>query len=144
MVNEKEDEKKAEEQQKRLDELTKDKAPEAFEDNPERVKFVRFRDERVKDLKAVLYYLIREKQLKVTKAIKYEKAVEYFRAVDFHMLVLQNEAEILALIPNLTKDDMITELKTVKDSSRLGQLMMFVGLLSKARTHPNLKITKGT
>jgi len=40
--------------------------------------------------------------------------------------VLQNEKAILDKVPSMIEDKFITQLKTVEDSSKLGQFIMFV------------------
>jgi len=46
--------------------------------------------------------------------------MEYFRGIDFHLLVLGNEDKVLELMPSMTDDGTITQLKEVNDSIRLG------------------------
>jgi len=83
--------------------------------------------------------------MKKVKAVKYDEAVEYFRGVEFHIFVLQHANEIMKMIPHF-KDD-IKQLKYVEDSIKLGQYMLFVGILQRVTYHPNLPVTpnsKGT
>ena len=65
-------------------------------------------------------YLTSEAGLKVHKGIQYDRAIEYFRGVQFHVITLQNEAEVLKRIPSFVEDKLLTELKTVEDSTKLG------------------------
>jgi ethanolamine utilization protein EutP (predicted NTPase) len=55
----------------------------------------------------VLTYIVETKAIEMTKAIKYDKGIEYFRGVEFHLIVLQNEAEVLALLPSIVADGLI-------------------------------------
>jgi hypothetical protein len=78
------------------------------------------------------------------KAIKYDKGVEYFRGVDFHLIVLMNEQEILSLLPSFVSDGSITELKTIHDSIKLGQFLLYTDLVCITMKHPNLLVQPGS
>ena len=54
------------------------------------------------------------------------------------MVILANEKEILSKIPSFTEDKLIEKLKTVKDSMKLGQFLMFDLMISRGVSHPNL------
>mgnify|MGYP000916145446 FL=1 len=77
-------------------------------------------------------------------AIKYDKALDYFRGVDFHLIVLGNSNTIMGMLPSFKKDGSLKELKSVDDSIKLGQFMIYVGILNKCRIHPNLIVQPGS
>ena len=116
----------------------KDESESDEEIHPEVEKFNEHYDDRVNDLFNVLNYLINDCGLKTKQAIKYDASIEYFRGVKFYLLVLENSEEVLKRLPNFTKDGMIKSMSSIKDVTKLGQFMMFTGILSRSRTHSNL------
>lgn len=50
----------------------------------------------------------------------------------------------MAIIPTIVRDGTIKELKTIEDSTKLGQLMIFVDLIAKGKKHPNLIVQPGS
>ena len=54
-------------------------------------------------------------------------SVEYFRGVNFHLAVLSHEKLIMEKLPTFVADKSLTQLKSIEDSVRLGQLMLIYG-----------------
>ena len=59
--------------------------------------------------------------------------VEIFRGVQFHIECLQNAEEIESMLP--LPIDELTEIKSIKDTIMLGDLMIDYGILVKVAQH---------
>ena len=69
-----------------------------------------------------------------TQANLYEVGkIEYFRGVHFHQVLLENGKEIMDMIPELKKAGYIDDMENIKDSLKLGQLILFSGMLVKLK-----------
>mmetsp|Transcript_11827 Transcript_11827/g.19998 ORF Transcript_11827/g.19998 Transcript_11827/m.19998 type:complete len:320 (+) Transcript_11827:3-962(+) len=102
------------------------------------------REQREKELRAVLTYLLEECMLTMHKGIKYDKAIEYFRGVDFHLMVLKHKEKVLAMLPSFVKDGFLTQLEHLDDSIKLGQFFIYSKILFKGIKHPNYIVQPGT
>ena len=72
--------------------------------------------------------MISQVGLKTHKGIfNQHSSVEYFRGVNFHLAVLSHEKLIMEKLPSFVKDKSLTQLKSIEDSIRLGQLMLIYG-----------------
>lgn len=74
----------------------------------------------------VLYFLINSAGLKTHKGILGGRQnVDYFRGVNFHVAVLKHELDIMKMIPTFVEHKIITQLKDINDSIRLGNNMIY-------------------
>ena len=136
-------EQKQERAKKIMEEIEANALPE-YDKFPEVQLFEKTREIKQAELESVLKFIVEEKAVEMFPAIKYDKALDYFRGVDFHLIVLGNSNTIMGMLPSFKKDGSLKELKSVDDSIKLGQFMIYVGILNKCRIHPNLIVQPGS
>jgi hypothetical protein len=80
-----------------------------------------------------------------TQANLYEVGkIEYFRGVHFHQVLLENGKEIMDMIPELKKAGYIADMENIKDSLKLGQLILFSGMLVKLKRPSQMPVTRNS
>jgi hypothetical protein len=77
--------------------------------------------------------------LKTHKGIlNQHSSVEFFRGVNFHLACLSHEKLIMKKLTSFVEDKSLTQLKTIEDSVRLGQLMMIYGNIVQLKGDPRI------
>ena len=77
-----------------------------------------------------------------------EKMFDVFRGVNFHICILTLNDQITPLLPSFIGDSnqnlLPSSLDTIQDSIKLGQFMLYTGILLKFKKHSGLIATKNS